>query len=122
MSRSDPIDTPSAAPGQRSGRRSRRGDHAAVEAVSTLTIPIANWQAKLGWAFTMWGLIPVLGLFLGLFGVMLGILGYRRVRRRPEDLGIRHALGAIILGGIEVIVNLAGLGCIVKGILTITAS
>ncbi|MCX7700944.1 MAG: hypothetical protein N2039_08710 [Gemmataceae bacterium] len=122
MSRTDPIDSVSSTSGQRSSRRSRRGDRAAAEAVLTLTIPIANWQAKWGWACAMWGLIPVLGLPLGLAAVILGMIGYRRVRRKPEDLGVRHAVGAIIMGSIELAVNSVGLACIVKGILTLQAA
>lgn len=115
MARTDPIDAhPSESPPRT--RRTRRGDRADGEALLTLTKPIANWQAKLGWSCAMWGLIPILGLPLGLLGLILGLWGFRRVRRRPEDLGIRHAVGAMILGAIEMICNLAGLGCILKGL------
>jgi hypothetical protein len=88
---------------------------AADEAVMTLTKPIANWQAKLSWMCACWGLIPVLGLILGVCGLVFGYTGWRRVRRRPDDLGIRHAVGGMILGGIEVLVNAVGLGLIFKG-------
>lgn len=100
-------------------RRRARGGKASEEALLTLTKPIANWQAKFGWHCAMWGLIPFAGLLLGLFGVTFGGLGYRRVRRKPEDLGIRHAVGALILGSIEVLVNVAGIGCIAKGVLVL---
>lgn len=95
----------------------RRGIRASDEAVLTLSKPVANRQAKLAWICTCLGLTPVAGLFLGMLGMILGWLGLNRVRRRPEDLGIRHAIGALILGGIEILVNLVGLGCIVYGIL-----
>lgn len=111
-----PPTPPAAIPPAKKKPRRRRGDRAAEEAVLTLSVPIANWQARLGWLAAMWGLIPVAGLALGIIAVMLGALGYRRVRRRPDDLGIRHAVGALILGAIEILVNVAGLGCITYGI------
>ena len=97
-------------------RRRARGGKASEEALLTLTKPIANWQAKFGWHCAMWGLVPVVGLLLGMLGVAFGALGYQRVRRKPEDLGIRHAVGALILGAIELVVNVAGIACIVKGV------
>src|SRR5262249_27310424 len=100
-------------------RKRARGGRASEEALLTLTKPIANWQAKFGWHCAMWGLIPIAGLPLGIIGVVLGGLGYRRVRGRPEDLGIRHAVGALILGAVEIAVNVAGIACIVKGVMTL---
>lgn len=100
----------------------RRRMRAADEAVLTLSRPIANWQARLAWKCASWGLIPVLGLALGLIGMLFGWIGLRRVRRSPEDLGIRHALGGLILGGIEILVNLLGLGWIAAGVLQIIQS
>ena len=107
-------------PSQQSRSKRRRRDNRGLEeAILSVTQPIANWQAKLGWRLTLWGLIPVAGLPLGLLGFTFGALGYRRVRRRPEDLGIRHAVGALILGAIEVLVNVTGIACIIKGVLTL---
>ena len=100
----------------------RRRIRAADEAVLTLSKPIANWQAKFAWGCAAWGLIPGAGLPLGLIGMAFGGIGLRRVRRNPEDLGIRHALGGLMLGGIEILVNLVGLGCIVSGVLQILHS
>lgn len=113
------MTSPTEEPGKPKRRRAR-GGKASEEALLTLTRPIANWQAKFGWYCAMWGLIPFVGLLLGAVGFTLGALGYRRVRRRPEDLGIRHAVGALILGSIEVGVNVAGIACIVKGVLVLS--
>ncbi len=82
----------------------------------TLTKQIANWQAKFGWSCAMWGLIPFLGLPLGVCSLAFGWLGYRRVRRSPEDLGIRHAVGSLIMGPVEIVVNVAGIASIIHGI------
>lgn len=119
MSRTDPIDKQDSIPGPRSARRRRRGDRADGEALLTLTKPIANWQARWAWMCSMWGLIPGLGLPLGVLGLIFGFLGWRRVRRHPEDLGIRHAIGALIMGTIEILVHLVGLGCLAKGLMEI---
>jgi len=100
--------------------RRKRGGRASEEAVLSISVAIANWQAKVGWFCAMWGLLPVAGLPLGISAAALGILGYRRVRQRPEDLGIRHAVGAMLLGVIEILVNLAGLACIARGIVELT--
>ena len=115
MSDSPPDHTPTSDPISK-GKRRRRGARASDEAVMTLTKKIANWQAKFGWTCAMWGLIPVAGLPLGLGSTTFGWLGYRRVRRNPDDLGIRHAVGALIMGPIEIVVNVAGLACIFHGV------
>ena len=99
--------------------RRRRDNRGFEEAIRSVTQPIANWQAKFAWRCTEWGLIPFAGLPLGLLGLVFGALGYRRVQRKPEDLGIRHAVGALILGPTEVVVNLAGIACIIKGVLSL---
>jgi hypothetical protein len=99
-----------------SGESSRtRRIRAADEAVMTLSRPIANWQAKFAWICTCWGLLPVFGLILGICGLLFGYLGWRRVHRCPEDLGIRHAVGGMIGGSVEILVNLIGLALIIKG-------
>lgn len=116
-------ESPSPAPAQpkeSTKPRRKRGGRASDEAVLTLTRPIANWQAKKGWLAAMWGLIPAAGLVLGTVAVILGSLGYRRVRHRPEDLGIRHAVGALILGTIEIAVNSLGLALIVQGLMELS--
>jgi hypothetical protein len=101
-----------------SARRKRL--NAADEATLALTTPIANWQAEFAWNCAMWGLIPVVGLLLGIVGVVLGLLGWIRVRRHPDDLGIRHAVGSILLGSVEIGVNFVGTALIVKGVWELT--
>lgn len=105
-----------------SGTTRKRRIRAADEAVLTLTKSVANRQAVISWKCACAGLIPVLGLPLGLAALFFAWLGLRRFRRRPEDLGIRHAVGGLILGSIEILVNLAGLGCILIGALELAHS
>jgi hypothetical protein len=102
---------------RRKQRRRRNGTNAAAEAQTAGSAPIANWQATFAWTCASWGLIPVIGLLLGVLGLVFGLLGWRRVRRRPEDLGVRHAIGGMILGAIEIVVNVIGTTLVVIGIL-----
>jgi hypothetical protein len=66
--------------------------------------------------FACWGLIPVVGLPLGLLGLIFGLLGWRQTRQQPDDPAIRHALGAVILASLEIVVNLSGLICLYLGL------
>ena len=83
----------------------------------TLTKPIANWQARFGWICAMWGLVPVAGLVLGAAAFIFGFVGWVRVLRRPDDLGVRHAIGSMFLGSVEIAVNTVGTLLIIKGAL-----
>ncbi|MFL5339370.1 MAG: hypothetical protein ACJ8F7_04305 [Gemmataceae bacterium] len=108
-------------PDPNDGKPSRRKrNQAAEEAHLALTHPIANWQAKFAWACACWGLIPVAGLPLGALGVLFGILGWCRVRLRPDDLGLRHAVGGIIVGGVELLCNAVGFYFVAAGLGLVT--
>jgi hypothetical protein len=96
----------------RRSRRSRAGGNGQMPYMG----PIANWQAKYAWYAAMWGLIPVVGLLLGITALILGLLGRRRCHRRPEDHGLNYALGGIVMGSVEIVVNISGLACILVGL------
>jgi hypothetical protein len=98
----------------------RKRMNAADEASIWNTKPIANWQARFAWSFATWGLVPVLGLPLGLLGLVFGLAGLHRVHGRPDDLGLRHAIGAVMLGGLEILFNGVGTVLVVKGVLVLT--
>jgi hypothetical protein len=87
------------------------------QTVYRMSEPITNRAALRAWRCAEWGLLPVAGLPLGLAAVSLGVVGLRRFRRDPSVLGARHAFAAVILGAIEVLVNLTGLTLIVVGLL-----
>ena len=94
----------------------RKRVRASVEAQMSLSGAIANWPAKHGWCCALWGLIPLAGLPLGIAAMLLGWFGWKHARQRPQDVGYHLALGAIILGVMEVLVNLGGLICIFIGL------
>jgi len=98
----------------------RKRPNAADEASMTLTKPIANWQAKFAWACASWGLIPVAGLALGTVAVVFGAAGWARVLRQPDDLGVRHAIGSMLLGSVEIAVNTIGTLLVIKGVLQLS--
>lgn len=106
----------STVPGDKGPPRRRRR-RAASDALPNLQPTIANWPAAVGWRCAMFGIIPIVGLPLGIMATTLGLLGYWRVRRKPADLGKRHAIGALIFGPIEIVVNVAGIACIVQGVM-----
>jgi len=82
----------------------------------SLLAPIANSQAKQAWKFACWALIPFLGLPLGLIAFIYGAIGWRRYLKKPEDLGIRHAIGGMLLGASTCISNLLGILSILLGL------
>ncbi len=112
----NPLPKPKPSAPATAASRRKRAD-AGDEAQLSLVRPIANWQARLAWACASWGLIPILGLPLGLMGVVFGLLGWRRVHQHPDDLGLRHAVGGLLVGGFELLCNGAATFCIIRGLL-----
>jgi hypothetical protein len=73
-------------------------------------IPVpANKKALVAFKLAIYGLIPVIGLLLGPLAVAIGLLGWRHYRIFPKDRGIGHAIGAVILGSLELLTNGLGL-------------
>jgi WD40 repeat protein len=81
-------------------RRSRDG------AVSTI-IPYRNGKALAAYYCGIFGLVPGLGLVLGPAAVVLGFLGWRVVRARPEAKGTGHSITGVVLGALTTVVNAA---------------
>ena len=93
----------------------RKRPQAAAEALLSPLKPIANWQAKFAWNCACWGLIPVMGLPLGLLALGFGLLGWWRAWRWPNDLGLRAAIGGVIVGSVELLFNAAGVYFLISG-------
>lgn len=62
-------------------------------------IPYKNAPALAAYYLGVFSVIPVLGLFLGLAALVLGIMGLRKASRQPEVKGKVHAWIGIIVGG-----------------------
>jgi hypothetical protein len=79
-------------------------------------VPRQNPAAVYAYAVAVAGITPVLGAVLGPVAVVLGAFGWVHYKRRPEVEGINFAVGGIVLGTLDAILNLAGLWCIARGV------
>ncbi len=76
---------------------------AATEAQGDATggiIPYKNPPALIAYYCGVFSLIPFIGIFVGIPGIFLGVLGLRMRRARPIIRGAVHAWIGIILGGL----------------------
>jgi len=71
-------------------------------------LPYNNPPALYGYRCAVVGLIPALGLPLGLAAIILGFIGWRRAKINTEIKGAGHAATAVVLGSLEVVVNATG--------------
>ena len=69
-------------------------------------IPYKNPPALIAYYLGVFSLIPVLGFFLGIAAIILGINGLGVKKREPSRKGTAHDLVGIILGTIVVIVHI----------------
>jgi hypothetical protein len=67
-------------------------------------IPTRNSAALIGYYLGVFSLIPFLGLPLGLIAIVLGIVGFRAARRKPKIKGTAHAIVAIVLGSLSILI------------------
>ena len=74
--------------------------------IATL-IPYKNAPALAAYYLAVFSLIPLVGLFLGIAAVVLGIMGLRCARQHPEAKGRVHAWVGIVVGGFFGLVYLA---------------
>ena len=63
-------------------------------------VPYKNPAALVGYYFSVFSLLPFVGILLGVTAVILGIVGLVRRSRNPNIRGAAHAWVAIILGSI----------------------
>jgi hypothetical protein len=68
-------------------------------------IPYTNPKALSAYYCGIFALIPGVGALLGLFALVLGIIGLRTVRRNPQAKGTGHAVAGIVLGVVTLLVN-----------------
>jgi hypothetical protein len=63
-------------------------------------IPYKNSAALIAYYLGVFSVIPLVGFFMAVAAVILGVKGLRFARERPEARGRTHALVGIIAGGI----------------------
>ena len=88
----------------------RRKDDRSEVPVSFL--PLGNPNARRAYVCAVLGLIPGLGLVLGVPAVIFGILGRRAALRDEHHRGLGHAYVSRLVGGVEFVCNAAGLACL----------
>jgi Domain of unknown function (DUF4190) len=89
-------------------RKSRAPDDGGM---STL-IPYKNPKALLAYYLGVFGLIPILGFFLAIAAIVLGMMGLRYAKEYPTAKGTAHAITGIVLGTISVLYHIS---CIAFG-------
>lgn len=95
----------------RSGRkRSDRSD------VPVTFLPQGNDQARKAYLCAIFGMIPVVGLFLGPPAVIYGRLGYRSAKHELQGKGIGHSFISMVLGSLEFVTNCVGLPLVARGL------
>ncbi len=77
-------------------------------------IPYKNPPALVGYYLSIFSLIPLLGIPLGIAGVICGIFGLRRRNKNPIIKGMGHALFAIIFGSLVILIQAAGIFIMIR--------
>jgi hypothetical protein len=70
-------------------------------------IPYKNPKALTAYYLAVFGLIPIIGFFLAIPAVILGILGLLARKKTPQIRGVAHAWVGIILGSLSIIGHVA---------------
>ncbi|MCS7209189.1 MAG: hypothetical protein NZ874_06420 [Fimbriimonadales bacterium] len=73
-------------------------------------VPTRNPAALAGYYLGVFSLIPCLGVLLAPFAVGFGIVGLRNARDLPQQIGRVHAIVALVLGGISLLLHLLCIG------------
>jgi hypothetical protein len=68
-------------------------------------IPTKNQPALLGYYYAIFGLLPIIGLFLAPAAISYGIIGLDRGNRLPRNIGYGHALFATVAGILGAIIS-----------------
>ncbi len=75
--------------------------------VASVIVPYKNPQALAAYYLGLFSIIPLLGFFLALASVPLGILGLKARSRQPAIHGAVHAWIGIVIGSIVLLVHIA---------------
>src|SRR5262245_22968735 len=78
--------------------------------------PRHNPLASLAYHLSVWSLVPVLGLILGICEIITGETAWRRYRANPVIEGRSQAVAAILLGSVSVAFQASGLYCLARGL------
>jgi hypothetical protein len=89
--------------GPRRGRK--RLDRADMPATF---LPEGNQPARNAYMCAIYGMIPAVGLVLGLLAIVYGWLGYKAARGPSNGKGLGHSVVSMILGALEVLANCVG--------------
>jgi hypothetical protein len=100
MSDQPPVPPPAPIPASASAPASKAPSQA-MEHV----IPSRNQPALLGYYYAIFGLLPVIGLFLAPAAISYGLIGLDRGNRLPRFIGYGHALFATVAGIIGAIIS-----------------
>lgn len=68
-------------------------------------IPTKNQPALLGYYYSIFGLLPVIGLVLAPVAICYGLIGLERGNRLPRNIGYGHALFATVAGIVGAIIS-----------------
>ena len=76
----------------------------------------ANVKALRAYLFGLLGLIPVLGVILGLIAIVLGVSGLKYAKSHPKARGNAQAKTGILLGSLGFAFNAAGIALMTIGL------
>lgn len=89
-------------------RRPRRNSPADEEAIFGDQRPWKNPAAMMAYRMAVLGLLPIVGLVLGLLAIVWGVVGRLRYNADQTIAGKPQSDAAIVAGAIEVACNAAG--------------
>lgn len=78
-------------------------------------IPSGNPDALKAYYLGIFGLIPCFGVLLGIPALVYGVKARKAAEARPEIKGKAHAWAGIILGGLSVLLSLAEIFLVYRG-------
>lgn len=100
-----------------SGRKSRKRDANSGWSVPYLEHASKHFpDAARAYSWSIYGMVPFLGLLLGPLAVLLGGSALRRGRGNPEFRGTALCVAAMVIGGLSALTQWAGLWLMLRGL------